>query len=223
VHLLQLLMTLMLLLPPPPPSPQCQTLPPHLSLHVSMILWVQLHAEAMSVNGSFAVGQWSNVTANNGAGRTLSKCNIPTSVLFDNSISTLMITELDRDMWASQLLTLQTTVFNRREVIMDFTSMPNYEAVWTIKMVMVHDCIWGCTGGRTYWDHRTVHNQVHNKHLSYICFQPIHMHGSMERVPIIQKSSSPGNGHLQIWCPPCHSYLLSWPTHLNALRADKLR
>jgi hypothetical protein len=39
-------------------------------------------------------------------------------------------------MWASQLFTLQATVFSRREVIMDFTSVPNYEAVWAIELVM---------------------------------------------------------------------------------------
>jgi hypothetical protein len=39
-------------------------------------------------------------------------------------------------MWASQLLTLQTTVPNRKDIISDFTSVPNYVRVERIELVM---------------------------------------------------------------------------------------
>jgi hypothetical protein len=71
--------------------------------------------ETVSVNGSSAVGQCSDVTTGIGNG-TLSRCNTPTtSVLFDGNIPTL--TGLDGNMWASQLLTIRavnahyTTIF----------------------------------------------------------------------------------------------------------------
>ena len=57
----------------------------------------------LSVNGSSATGHCSSVSSN---GAT-STCTDPTSsVLFDGVIPTL--TGLDGDMWASQLLTLQS-------------------------------------------------------------------------------------------------------------------
>ena len=60
-------------------------------------------AETMSVNGSSAAGNCSSDTVG-----FLSRCDAPTSsVLFYGNIPAL--TGLDDDMWASQLLTLQTT------------------------------------------------------------------------------------------------------------------
>ena len=54
-------------------------------------------------------------------------CFIPTSsVLFDGSVSTL--TGLDGDMWASQLLTINTTV-NTAEITFDFIRTPDYTEV----------------------------------------------------------------------------------------------
>jgi hypothetical protein len=86
------------------------------------------------VNGSSAVGQCSDVTTGIGDG-TLSRCNTPnTSVLFDGNIPTL--TGLDGNMWASQLLTLDATVFIRRDIISDFTSLPTYVGVERIELVM---------------------------------------------------------------------------------------
>jgi hypothetical protein len=91
-------------------------------------------AETVSVNGSSAVGQCSNVTTGIGDG-TLSRCNTPnTSVLFDGNVPPL--TGLDGDMWASQLLTMNVTVANRRYIISDFISVPNYDRVERIELVM---------------------------------------------------------------------------------------
>ncbi len=62
-----------------------------------------LTGEARSVNGSSATGRCSSV----GSGGFSLTCLDPTSsVLFDGSIPTL--TGLDGDMWASQLLTIQS-------------------------------------------------------------------------------------------------------------------
>ena len=78
-------------------------------------------AAAMSVNGSSATGNCSNtmsIVNDNGP----SKCDAPdSSVLFDGNIPTL--TGLDGDMWASQLLTLQTSNVARREITFDFTEL----------------------------------------------------------------------------------------------------
>ena len=70
------------------------------------------------MNGSYATGGCSSVSTNT-IGQLL-RCNVPTSsVLFDGNIPTL--TGLDGDMWASQLLTLQTNQATR-EIIFDFTA-----------------------------------------------------------------------------------------------------
>ena len=88
----------------------------------------------MSVNGSSAIGNCSSVaifTSNE-----LSRCDTPTSsVLFDGNIPTL--TGLDGDMWASQLLTLQTTNQARSEIVFDFTGSTNSEfIVERVELVM---------------------------------------------------------------------------------------
>jgi hypothetical protein len=92
--------------------------------------------KTLSVNGSSAVGRCSNVTTGPGIGDDFSRCDTPTtSVLFDGNIPTL--TGLDGDMWASQLLTLQTTVDGDAGVITsNFTSVRNYVGLERIELVM---------------------------------------------------------------------------------------
>jgi hypothetical protein len=117
-------------------------LPTHLTLKnrfyttaVSPSIYIFSTAETLSLNGSSAVGQCSNVTTDLGMDRSVSRCNTPTtSVLFDGNIPTL--TGLDGNMWASQLLTLNITVLSRSDIISDFTSVPNYAGVERIELVM---------------------------------------------------------------------------------------
>ena len=80
--------------------------------------YVTVKDETVSVSGSSATGHCSSVTS---TGIT-STCTDPTSsVLFDGVIPTL--TGLDGDMWASHLLTLQTTA-TRTPVVFNFADTP---------------------------------------------------------------------------------------------------
>ena len=88
--------------------------------------------ETVSDNGSSATGHCSNVTVNG----TESVCSTPTtSVLFDKNIPTL--TGLDGNMWATQLLTLQTASPST-EITFDFTDTPDYSGVETVEVVMLN-------------------------------------------------------------------------------------
>ena len=90
------------------------------------------------MNGSSATGNCSDVDP---GGQQL-RCNAPTSsVLFDGNIPTL--TGLDGDVWASQLLTLQTTNEARREIIFDFTGTSNSLRVERVELVMFNCPDWG--------------------------------------------------------------------------------
>ena len=74
----------------------------------------------MAVNGSSNTGRCSNFIPSH----TRQTCTTPTSgVLFDGNVSTL--TGLDGDMWASQLLTINTTA-NTAEITFDFATTPDY-------------------------------------------------------------------------------------------------
>ena len=84
------------------------------------------------MNGSSSTGRCSNTTRQN--------CFTPTSsVLFDGNIPTL--TGLDGDMWASQLLTINTTA-NTAEITFDFTTTPNYTGVGRVEVVMFNCPEW---------------------------------------------------------------------------------
>ena len=96
----------------------------------------------MSVNGSSATGHCSDVATSSfrGVGPFL-RCNTPnSSVLFDGNIPTL--TGLDGDMWASQLLTLQTTNPANRDIPSDFTGTSNYTGVKRVELVMLNCPEW---------------------------------------------------------------------------------
>ena len=91
----------------------------------------------MAVNGSSSIGRCSNFIRSN-----LRKwCLTPTSsVLFDGNVSTL--TGLDSDMWASQLLTINTAA-NTAEITFDFTATPDYTRVRRVEVVMFNCPEWG--------------------------------------------------------------------------------
>ena len=104
-----------------------------LSCSVSIKILLSYTAERVSVNGSSATGNCSTFSSTH---NRLSRCDAPTSsVLFDGNIPTL--TGLDGDMWASQLLTLQTTNEDRRDIIFDFTGSSNSQfRVGRVELVM---------------------------------------------------------------------------------------
>ena len=82
-----------------------------------------------SVNGSSPTGNCSDVSM----GDTMTTCLQPTSsVLFDGRVPTL--TGLDGDMWASQLLTVNT--IQSTFVIFDFTDTPGYVGIQRVEVVM---------------------------------------------------------------------------------------
>ena len=86
------------------------------------------------MSGSSATGHCSSVSSTG----TASTCIDPTSsVLFDGVIPTL--TGLDGDMWASQLLTLQTTS-TRTRVIFDFTDTAGYVGLSGRLEVVMFNC-----------------------------------------------------------------------------------
>ena len=71
-----------------------------------------------------------------------SECLDPTSsVLFDGNIPTL--TGLDGDMWASQLLPLQSHNGASQGIVSAFTNTPNYEGVERVELVMFNCPEWG--------------------------------------------------------------------------------
>ena len=92
----------------------------------------------MAVNGSSSTGRCSsyNIISN-----SRQNCLTPTSsVPFDGSVPTL--TGLDGDMWASQLLTINTTV-NTASITFDFTDTPDYTGVGRVEVVMFNCPEWG--------------------------------------------------------------------------------
>ena len=92
--------------------------------------------DLVAVNGSNSTGRCSNYIRS-----SLRKyCYTPTSsVLFDGNVPTL--TGLDGDMWASQLLTINTTD-NTAEITFDFTDTPDYTGVGRVEVVMFNCPEW---------------------------------------------------------------------------------
>ena len=91
----------------------------------------------MAVNGSSSTGRCSNFI------RSITKqaCTTPTSsVLFDGNVPTL--TGLDGDMWASQLLTINTTD-NTANITFDFIDIPDYTGEGRVEVVMFNCPEWG--------------------------------------------------------------------------------
>ena len=92
--------------------------------------------DLVAVNGSSSTGRCSNFIRSN----TRKNVMTPTSsVLFDGNVPTL--TGLDGDMWASQLLTINTTA-NTAEITFDFTDTPDYTGVGRVEVVMFNCPEW---------------------------------------------------------------------------------
>ena len=99
-----------------------------------------------SVNGSSPTGKCSNISM----AETRTTCLQPTSsVLLDGRVPTL--TGLDGDMWASQLLTLQTTR-SFTSVAYDFTNTPGHDRVEN-----GGDAQLSTVGNNIYYHHRRGH------------------------------------------------------------------
>ena len=93
--------------------------------------------DLVAVNGSSSTGRCSNFILST----TRQNCLTPTnSVLFDGNVRTL--TGLDGDMWASRLLTINTTA-NTAEITFDFTTTPDYTRVGRVEVVMFNCSEWG--------------------------------------------------------------------------------
>ena len=70
-------------------------------------------------------------------------CADPTSsVLFDDPGGMSILTGLDGDMWASQLLTIQTTALST-DIIFNFQNAPNFVRMERVEVVMFHCPQWG--------------------------------------------------------------------------------
>ena len=109
-----------------------------------------------SVNGSSPTGNCSNVSIDD----TMITCLQPTSsVLFDGRVPTL--TELDGDMWASQLLTINTTR-SLTVVIFDFTDTPGYFGIRRVEVVMFNCPQWGITSTTITLTGATARSQLFN-------------------------------------------------------------
>ena len=88
----------------------------------------------MAVNGSSSTGRFNSSTIRQ-------NCLTPTSgVLCDGNVPTL--TGLDGNMWASQLLTINT-IANTAEITFDFTNIPDYTGVERVEVVMFNCPEWG--------------------------------------------------------------------------------
>ena len=99
----------------------------------SVLYLFPLETDLVVVNGSSSTGRCPNFISSN----TRQNCLTPTSsVLFDGSVPTL--TGLDGDMWASQLLTINTTA----EITFDFTDTPGYTGVERVEVVMFNCPEW---------------------------------------------------------------------------------
>ena len=86
-----------------------------------------------SVNGSSATGNCANISSNTSGSLT---CADPTSsVLFDDPRGMPILTGLDGDMWASQLLTIQTAA-SSTDITFDFRNTPGFTVVERVEVMM---------------------------------------------------------------------------------------
>ena len=92
------------------------------------------------MNGSLAAGNCSDISY---AGNFTTCTQPTTSVLFDGDTPTL--TELDRDMWASQLLALTTMSEDQTKIPLTFGfgDTPGYTGVGAVEVTMFNCPGWG--------------------------------------------------------------------------------
>ena len=90
----------------------------------------------MVKNGSSSTGRCSNFVHS----ITRKSCTtLNSSVLFDGNVP--ILNGLDGDMWASQLLTINTAA-NTAEITFDFTTTPDYTGVGRVEVVMFNCPEW---------------------------------------------------------------------------------
>ena len=83
------------------------------------------------MNGSSVTGNCANVSSSTSGTVT---CADPTSsVLFDDPRGMPVLTGLDGDMWASQLITIQKTA-SSTDITFDFRDTPDFTGVWRVEM-----------------------------------------------------------------------------------------
>ena len=91
---------------------------------------------------------------------TITSCLQPnSSVLFDGCVP--ILTGLDCNMWASQLLTLQTTQ-SLTNVTFDFTDTPGYDRVERVEVVMFNCPQWGIATTTITLEGATARGQAFN-------------------------------------------------------------
>ena len=92
---------------------------------------------ATSVNGSSATGNCASSTSG-----TITCADQASSVLFDGHIP--ILTGLDGNTWASQLLTIQTTAeATSVDITFDFHDTPDFTTVERVEVVMFNCPQWG--------------------------------------------------------------------------------
>ena len=114
-----------------------------------------------SVNGSSHTGNCSRLQNDNTMTTSFQPPN--SGVLFDGRVPTL--TGLDGDMWASQLLTINTAqslIF----VIFDFTDTPGYVGIQRVEVVMFNCPQWGIASTTITLTGATARGQVFNSFAS---------------------------------------------------------
>ena len=82
------------------------------------------------------------IIVDNSRPRTLTCADPTSSVLFDDPRGIPILTGLDGDMWASQLLTIQTTAPST-DIIFDFRNASNFVRVERVEVVMFNCQQWG--------------------------------------------------------------------------------
>ena len=93
-----------------------------------------------TANGSSATGNCADVSSC--TSETLTCADPTSSVLFDDPRGMPILTGLEGDMWASQLLTIQTTA-SHIEMIFDFQDIMNFVRVERVEVVMFNCLQWG--------------------------------------------------------------------------------
>ena len=101
--------------------------------------FIHLSFISHTTNGSSATGHCIGASSSNTSGTVT--CDNPTSsVLFNDPRGMPVLIGLDGDMWASQLLTIQTTAFS---IIFDFRATPGFTRVERLEVMMFNCPQWG--------------------------------------------------------------------------------
>ena len=106
----------------------------HISYTAQNIPFEYTFPTPTSVNGSSATGNCANNISSSTSG-TLTCADPTSSVLFDDPRGMPILTGLDGDMWASQLLTIQTAA-SSTDITFDFRNTPGFTVVERVEVMM---------------------------------------------------------------------------------------